>query len=252
MVRLQQIIDTLCSEESIVNVVGKPKKTSEKYTNGYFDISLVKCTEYSGTDRSLTSLCKCLNIDSVNELKTFIEQYDFNQYYNVNKIISLMSHNGYNNSTILFLSQYLSANIAIYFQECNITHLFYPEQKFNMNKKTIIVFLLHNAETKTYSFQTVHNDEPLASNDILLYLKNQTIFIPIGFIENKKFELHDPRTSDEEVVEFKFNKQVSQVNVDRQIFEDTEIYKMMEEMDKNFPLDSTIINEIYNFAVESK
>ena len=126
----------------------------------------------------------------LDNLKEFMEKYEFNSLINVKKMLNLIGQNTVNNELILFLSGYFNVNIYLYSFESKLLKIYYLEDKLNINKESIVLVMKKDLLTPNIGYQTLIEKNKFKYNDDFIQNLCKDIYIiAIGLKENKKLEL---------------------------------------------------------------
>ena len=206
MLNIYEIIKNLVPEYQITKspikkqtlVIKQIEKT--KMTNfealGTFK-NLFSCLLYQHENSiNINSFDKYDNLDEerynglLDNLKEFMEKYEFNSLINVKKMLNLIGQNIVNNELILFLSGYFNVNIYLYSFESKLLKIYYLEDKLNINKESIVLVMKKDLLTPNIGYQTLIEKKKFKYNDDFIQNLCKDIYIiAIGLKENKKLEL---------------------------------------------------------------
>jgi hypothetical protein len=168
------------------------------------------------------------------DLKEFMEKYEFNPLINVKKMLNLIGQNIINNELILFLSGYFNVNIYVYSFESKLLKIYYLEDKLNINKESIVLVMKKDLLTPNIGYQTLVEKKKFKYNDNFIQDLSKDIYIiAIGLKENKKLELEKEIQNDIDMIENKLfiigKKESEKIVIDDNIFNDLEINNYLED-----------------------
>ena len=171
MLNIYEIIKTLVPEYQITKSPIKKQilviKQIEKTKMTNFEASatfknLFSCLLYQHENLiNINSSDKYDNLDEdkynslLDDLKEFMEKYEFNSLINVKKMLNLIGQNTVNNELILFLSGYFNVNIYLYSFESKLLKIYYLEDKLNINKESIVLVMKKDFLTPNIGYQTL-------------------------------------------------------------------------------------------------
>ena len=250
MLNIYEIIKNLVPEYQITKspikkqtlVIKQIEKT--KMTNfealGTFK-NLFSCLLYQHENSiNINSFDKYDNLDEerynglLDNLKEFMEKYEFNSLINVKKMLNLIGQNIVNNELILFLSGYFNVNIYLYSFESKLLKIYYLEDKLNINKESIMLVMKKDLLTPNIGYQTLVDKTKFKYNDDFIQDLSKDIYIiAIGLKENKKLELEKEKYNNIEVIDNKLFinglKENEKIVIDDNIFNDLEINNYLED-----------------------
>ena len=206
MLNIYEIIKNLVPEYQITKSPIKKQilviKQIEKTKMTNFEASatfknLFSCLLYQHENSiNINSFDKYDNLDEekynslLDNLKEFMEKYEFNSLINVKKMLNLIGQNTVNNELILFLSGYFNINIYLYSFESKLLKIYYLEDKLNINKKSIVLVMKKDLLTPNIGYQTLIEKKNFTYNDDFIQNLCKDIYIiAIGLKENKKLEI---------------------------------------------------------------
>lgn len=194
MINIYDIIQSLVPDYKIIN--------NNKIINNikFKQIDTMKTTNLT-TNQTFTTFFTCLlysrdNIivddkildTEINNLKIYMEQYEFHELINIKKMINLIGQNIINNELILFLSGYFGVNIYLY--NNHLLKIYYLEDKLYTDKDSVIILLKKDKYSPDIGYQTLENNKYYKyQDDFIQDLIKNIYIVPIGLYENKKFEI---------------------------------------------------------------
>ena len=210
MLNIYEIIKTLVPEYQITKTSLKKQvlviKQIEKIKMTNFEClgtfkNLFSCLLYqhenlinddlSRINKSYDSLDDVKYNIALNNLKEFMEKYEFNSLINIKKMLNLIGQNIVNNELILFLSGYFNVNIYLYSFESKLLKIYYLEDKLNTNKESIVLVMKKDLLTPNIGYQTLLEKKKFKYNDDFVQNLCKDIYIiAIGLKENKKIEIN--------------------------------------------------------------
>ena len=193
MLNIYEIIKTLVPEYQINKSSAKKQvlviKQIEKTKMTNFEAlstfkNLFSCLLYQHENSiNINSSDKYDNLDEekynglLDNLKEFMEKYEFNPLINVKKMLNLIGQNTVNNELILFLSGYFNVNIYLYSFESKLLKIYYLEDKLNINKESIVLVMKKDLLTPNIGYQTLIEKNKFKYNDDFIQNLCKDIYI---------------------------------------------------------------------------